>query len=380
MIQNEIEKHVLEEITPPLEFRKKIQIAVNEIKEKIQDEIKKRNLQVSVELVGSVAKDTFLKNNMDIDFFLLFSSNCKKEYIAKNAILIGRKILSDAEESYAEHPYIRGYFKDLKVEIVPCYKIEKASQKLSAVDRTPLHTEYIKENLKEEQKQEVRLFKQFLRGIGVYGAEAEIEGFSGYLCELLIIKYGSFAKLIGNAQYWKKGKKIALSKRMHPNFKTPLIFIDPVDENRNVASALSEKNFELFIKACKEYSKEPGITFFFQNKIKPLTIDNLLKKIKKQKCLYVGVEIDKPDIIAENLYPQLRKAKRTIWKTCEKYGFTIYDVVFDIDDFNKNVIIIIKSENKKLSKTVTHAGPPTEIKRNSEEFMNRWKKDPKLVR
>ena len=61
-------------------------------------------------------------------------------------VYIGKELLTDTEESYAEHPYIRGYYKDYYIEIVPCYKIEKSSQKLSAVDRTPLHTDYVKNN------------------------------------------------------------------------------------------------------------------------------------------------------------------------------------------------------------------------------------------
>ena len=213
MNSNKIEKQVLERVTPSSYDRKKLEKIIQEIKEKLEQEISDRELPVSIELVGSTAKDTYLKDNLDIDFFLSFPTKFPKDDIAKNALSIGRKFLKDTEESYAEHPYLRGYYKDYHVEIVPCYKIEKASQKLSAVDRTPLHTKYIKENLPDSQKPEVRLFKQFLRGIGCYGAEAEIEGFSGYLCEILILKHASFRKLIESAQNWKTGEKLTLSKR-----------------------------------------------------------------------------------------------------------------------------------------------------------------------
>ena len=203
---NQIEKKVLEKITPSPEYKKKIDKLVNEINGLIKQEIKKRNLPVTIELVGSIAKDTYLKDDLDIDFFLKFPTKYQKEKIGENALLIGRTILKNTKESYAEHPYIRGYYKKYKVEIVPCYKIENVSQRLSAVDRTPLHTKYVKKNLPESKKLDVRLFKQFLKGIGCYGAEAEIEGFSGYLCEILIIKYESFGNLLKNAQKWKKGE------------------------------------------------------------------------------------------------------------------------------------------------------------------------------
>ncbi|MCK4364922.1 MAG: CCA tRNA nucleotidyltransferase [Thermoplasmatales archaeon] len=375
---NEIEKKVLERVTPSSDYRKKLQTIILEIREKLEKEVKNRNLPVKIELVGSTAKNTYLRDDLDIDFFLMFPTKFAKEDIAKNALSIGKKLLKNTEESYAEHPYLRGYYKDFYVEIVPCYKIEKASQKLSAVDRTPLHTKYIKENILDSQRSEVLLFKQFLKGIGCYGAEAEIEGFSGYLCEILILKYETFRKLIENAKNWKKGERLALSKGKYQSFDTPLTFIDPVDIERNVASALSHEKFDLFVKACKEYLKKPSITFFFPNKIKPWPIEKIKQEIQKQKSMYIGVKLDKPDIIDENLYPQVRKAARSIWEACERNDFTIYDAVFHIKE--KNIYIIVKYKDETLSKTLEHMGPPTKLKENAADFHKRWKNDPRVTK
>ena len=380
MNSNEIEKYVLKKVTPNSEYRRKTETVIQQVKEKLKQEIRKRNLPISIELVGSIAKDTYLKDNLDVDFFLLFPTKFPKEDIAKNALSIGKKLLKKTEESYAEHPYIRGYYRDYYIEIVPCYKIEKASQKLSAVDRTPLHTKYIKENLHEKQKQKVRLFKQFLRGIGCYGAEAEIEGFSGYLCEIIILRYKTFKKVVENAQNWKKGEKLILTKGKIPSFDTPLTFIDPVDTNRNVASALSDEKFDLFEKACKEYLIKPSITFFFPHKIQPWSIVKIKDEIKMQKSQYIGLKFDKPDIIDENLYPQIRKAARSITQTCKRYGFTIYDVKFYIDEQGETVYIIIKTEIEPISKTLKHLGPPTKLKTNADEFINKWKNNPRVTK
>ena len=382
MIQNEnkIEKKVLEAVTPALQDRKKLEMIVQELKEELQQEVAKRNLPVSIELVGSTAKDTYLKNNMDIDLFLLFPTPISKEKIAQSALSIGRALLKSTEECYAEHPYIRGYYHNHKVEIVPCYKIENASQKLSAVDRTPLHTKYVKENLLESQKQEVRLFKQFLRGIGCYGAEAEIEGFSGYLCEILVIKYGSFKKLVQAAQHWKHGEKLALSDGDYPSFDTPLTVIDPVDSDRNVASALSKEKFNLFVKACEEYLKNPRITFFFPNEVKPWSLEKIKVEIERQGSFYVGVEIVKPDILAENLYPQIRKAVRSIRDVCERYDFIIYDVTFHVDESRNLIFILIKTPKEPLSKSLIHKGPPTKLKKNVKEFVRKWDNNPRVIK
>lgn len=379
MVEN-IEKKVLGIITPTNNDKKKLDEVVKKLREKVKIEIEERKLPVKIEIVGSIAKDTYLKNNLDIDLFIIFPTDVSKDDIAKNSLSIGRKLLKNTEECYAEHPYIRGFFKEKKVEIVPCFKIEKASQKVSAVDRTPLHTRYIIDKLKESQKQEVRLFKQFLSGIGCYGAEAEVEGFSGYLCEILIIKYETFKNLLNKAKNWKTGEKLALSDGKNPSFDTPLTFIDPVDSERNVASALTKERFDFFINACKEYMKNPNITFFFPNKTKPWSIKKIESEIKKQGNLFLGIQLVKPDIITENLYPQLRKASKSIWDVCKRYDFIIYDVMFFIEDLEKKVILIVNTKNEPLSNTFIHNGPPVKLIKNVNEFINKWNGNPRVVK
>src|SRR5512136_668131 len=192
----QVESLVLQKITPTEAEKKHLHDVVKSLTERVNIEINKTKIPITIELVGSIAKDTFIRTSVDIDLFLLFPPTTPREILEEKGLVIGRAILKEQEECFAEHPYVRGVFKEYKTEIVPCYKIEDASQKLSAVDRTPLHTRYIEEHLKESQKKDVRLFKQFLKGIGCYGAEAEIEGFSGYLTEIIVLKYGTFQQLI----------------------------------------------------------------------------------------------------------------------------------------------------------------------------------------
>jgi tRNA nucleotidyltransferase (CCA-adding enzyme) len=371
-----IEIEVLKKITPNATEKKQIEHIIKTLKKRVKEEIKKAKVPITIELVGSIAKDTYLQTSVDIDLFLVFPTTVTREILQEKALTIGRAILEQQEECYAEHPYVRGMFQGYKTELVPCYKIEFASQKLSAVDRTPLHTRYVKKYLNQSQKKEVRLFKQFLKGINCYGAEAEIEGFSGYLCEIMIIKYKTFQNLVENVQFWRYGEILALEEGTFPIFETPLTFIDPVDSERNVASALSKGKFELFITACKQYRKNPRFTFFFPNELKPWS----LKKIKKAigKNMFVGVKLPKPEIIPENLYPQVRKAVRTIQDVCERYDFTIFDATFAIE--KTDVYIVLHPKTITLSKTVLHEGPPVIRKKNAEEFTQKWCNNPRTTR
>jgi tRNA nucleotidyltransferase (CCA-adding enzyme) len=363
-----IETMVLHKITPTTKEKKQIQKVVTSLKKRVMHEITKTKVRIEIELVGSIAKDTFIRNAVDIDLFLLFPPAVPRETLEKKGLAIGRAILEHQEECFAEHPYVRGLFQGYKTELVPCYKIETASQKLSAVDRTPLHTRYIKEHLRESQKNEVRLFKKFLKGIGCYGAEAEIEGFSGYLCEIMILKYGTFQHLIEEVRQWNPGEKLSLKEEPIADFASPLIFIDPVDPKRNVASAVSHEKFTLLIKACQEYRKKPRLTFFSPNKLLPWPLERIKEELKTKE--FIGVRYPKPDIIPENLYPQIRKAVRAIRELCEQYGFVILDAMFTIE--KKNVYIILVPKTRTLSKTVLHPGPPVSLKKNADDFLKKW--------
>ena len=372
--ENSIEKEVLRKITPSFAERRKLNRIVLELLDKIEKEIKKENIKAVPKLVGSVAKDTYLRDSVDIDIFLLFPPNTPRKEMERKGLLIGRKILEKHEERYAEHPYIRGKYKGYDVEIVPCYRVKKASEKISAVDRTPFHTDFIRENLPFRKRKDVRLLKRFLKGIGCYGAEAEVEGFSGYLCELLILKYGSFENVLRNAKDWKKGEIIKLKEVPSPAFNDPLVFIDPVDPNRNVASAVSEEKLEIFKRACKEYLEKPSERFFFPQTIKPLPDE----EIKKHLDGFIGVEIEKPDIIPDNLYPQAKKTLRRIVKSCEENDFEIEDGRFVVTE--DKIYILLKPKEIELPETYIHRGPPEKEKRHVEAFLEKWRNSKEVVK
>lgn len=173
-----LEDEILKRIKPTPEEENEILSIADELVERSKSIISEMGIDAEPIIVGSVAKGTFLKDP-DIDIFIRFPPDTPRENLERYGLEIGRKLIPDGRENYAEHPYIHGTYKGYEVDIVPCYRVEDGSRKMSAVDRTPFHTEYIKSHLKDEQRDEVRLLKRFMKGIGVYGAEAEIEGFSG---------------------------------------------------------------------------------------------------------------------------------------------------------------------------------------------------------
>ncbi len=156
-------------------------------------------------LAGSVAKGTFLKGAGDIDIFAIFPVSYSKEEMFNTLKKATKKAYPKAktETGYAEHPYLRIFLNGKRIDLVPSYEMKPGERVKSAVDRSQLHTKYVLSKIKPAQKNEVLLLKQFLKANQLYGAEIKIKGFSGYLCELMILQYGSFEKFLKAASRWK---------------------------------------------------------------------------------------------------------------------------------------------------------------------------------
>jgi tRNA nucleotidyltransferase (CCA-adding enzyme) len=152
-----------------------------------------------------------------------------------------------------------------------------------------------------------------------------------------------------------------------------------VDAERNVASAISPKTFEFFIKACSSYLKNPLITYFFPTTICPWSIQKIKTVLLDQPYQYIGIVFSKPKILSENLYPQLRKALRSITAACENHDFLVYDTQFHIDTLTNQVYLLIKTSSDPLPPTYTHMGPPINLKENTKHFLSKWSKHKDLV-
>lgn len=376
MNRQQLETSIIQQVTPSAKQQQKMKQIVNTLLTRITTELKQLNCPAIPKLVGSIAKDTYLCHSLDIDIFLVFPQKTKRQTLEEITSSIGKKILQNTESRYAEHPYIRGFFDQNIVELVPCYHITSAEEKQSAVDRTPLHTAYIRKNLMKQQKPQVRLLKQFLKGIGCYGAEAEIQGFSGYLCELLILKFGDFKTLLQNAKYWEQRIHLSIDEGHYPRFSTPLTFIDPVDPTRNVASAVSTHTFQLFIQACNSYLNQPKNTFFFPNPIKPLPLKKIAFTLQKTNRRFIGMSFFKPNIIDENLIPQLRKSLRSIVQECKHHDFVILNHWFKINDNEQKVYLVFEPESLELTANIQHMGPPISQSEHVEEFKEKWNNHP----
>ncbi len=373
-------KKVLAEITPKERRRRDTEKAMKKIMLATERVIKP--LRLGHTLAGSFLRDTWLADKLEFDIFILFPERVSREKLEKTGLDVGKKIVAELhgeyEIAYAEHPYIRAVIGEYAVDFVPCYDIKDPGSIKSAVDRTPYHNRYILKKLTPGLSPQVRLLKQFCKGLGVYGSDLRVEGFSGYLTELLIIKYKTFKNLLLEAGKWEAGQvfidlegshgKKAENKQKFPG--QPLVVIDPVDRNRNVAAALSPANFELFKQSCRSFLRSPSAKYFRQKRA-GLSADSLMKKAKARGTRLISVSFARPDVVDDVLFPQLRRSAKRVRGMLEDAEFRVLgqDVWCD----GNECLLFFELLVWRLPGTRKVTGPPVFSRKHSDQFIKKYK-------
>ena len=361
-----LERGVLREIRPTAAEDRRVQTVVAKLESEVAETASELGAHIETMLVGSVAKGTHLKDP-DIDLFMLFPESTSVQRLRETGLEIGRRVLG-GEEHYAQHPYVRGMYDGFEVDLVPCFKVRDTRRKLSAVDRTPFHTEFVRSHLREEQRDEVRLLKRFMKGIGCYGAEAKVQGFSGYLCELLVMRYGGFPGVLEAASGWRRGHALELKGHPGAEFSDPLTFVDPVDSGRNVASAVSVDSFTRFVVASRNYREQPRREFFFPRGRRAWGSKRLSEAAGDRLDNMVCVSMPAPDLIDDVLYPQLRKSLSSVVALLRRNDF---EVVGTSLLSREDAFLLVELERVRLADERVHRGPPVDSP-NAYEFLEKW--------
>lgn len=329
---------------------------------------------IKIVAVGSSARGTQLRGSSDLDIFLLFPRRTPRDVLEKKGLEYGKKIVRKGKNEsyqvkYAEHPYTKLLLKDIGIaaDIVPAYKINGADELGTAVDRTQLHNEFIKSRLSDSQKGDVRVLKAFLKAHGIYGAGARVEGFSGYLCELLICHYGSFTKLLSKSIYMKlpfvidvlSGKEYhSRDQQVAPyvkKFKSEFIVIDPTDKNRNVAAVVSGEALARFIMASRILLTKPSLDFFYGIKYSDVYSERRVKRISRELDLDIyAITMRTSDVSEEIVVQQLRKLSKRISGSLVDKGFS---PIMTLEELSGRDAVISFIMDRYRSKSRTIRGP-----------------------
>jgi tRNA nucleotidyltransferase (CCA-adding enzyme) len=369
-------EEVLQEIKPGEKEKRQVTQIASSTMNMLGEQIKRSGIEAHPELEGSIAHGTWISGERDIDIFILFPLEYPLDEVKRTGLELGKKISQGKwRERYAEHPFIEANIEGYRIDIVPCYKISSYSERVTSVDRTPLHTEYLSTRIEEDMKDEVILLKAFMKGIGVYGAELRINGFSGYLCELLTLHYGSFEKVLRNALRWLAQEVIDIETHYSdietPKtiFTEPLILIDPIDPTRNVAAAVSIDRIADLKAAARAFFANPSAKFFKQMHAKPLSETEMIRQFENRgtDTIFIQLPCDKisPDII----WGELKRSLKALRKLLEIHDFQVVGSDSWSDEESTSVMVL-ELASANLSRIKVHEGPPAGDS-NQEKFLDK---------
>ena len=362
------EKILAEQLRPSSEERKYIHGVAERLLAAIAESGKAEGM-----VVGSIARDTWVKGDRDLDVFMLFSPDLPREVLEAEGLAlarsVARKFTDTFCEKYAEHPYINATIESIDVDLVPCYNVASAASIQSAVDRTPFHTRYITEKI-NGLVDDVLLAKQFAKAGGIYGSDQMTEGFSGYLCELLVLHYGGFTPLLRAASAWGPHLKIDIEHHAAKEFDEPLIVIDPVDPRRNVAAAVSLDRMAEFVELARGYLDTPSEAFFVQPPLRGISRDELAAILSRRGTALCAVTFATPPFIEEIVVPQLKRSTGAICDLLGRNGFVVHHAHYRMD--TERCMLLFELLTDDLPPIRRHEGPPVWNRTNAEKFLEKY--------
>ena len=368
-------ERVLERVEPDADERETFEAVATELLRRAEDAATERCPDADVVLVGSTARETWISGDRDVDVFVRFPPDIDRDTLERYGLAVGHETLPDGREEYAEHPYVTGELDGFDVDVVPCYRLADATDIRSAVDRTPFHDDYLQARLDAELAREVRLTKAFMKGIGVYGSNLRTRGFSGYLTELLVCEYGGFRELCAAAADWRP--PVELDPEAHGDadhqFDDPLVVIDPTDPGRNVAAVCDATNVARLQHYARDLLAEPRLDLFEAEDPAPLDEAALRDHLDRRRTTPVAVRFDAPDLVEDQLYPQLEKSRAGIADALVRRGFDVLRTDAYADETGVVLAELAVAERPAVER---HEGPPVHVRAHAEDFFDAYADDP----
>ncbi|MFX1311761.1 MAG: hypothetical protein ACFFHD_03985 [Promethearchaeota archaeon] len=413
----EILSEVLKNVIPTSHEIALIESITKKLKELLIKKAKDLGIKnYTIEAQGSTGiKQTQLKDDYDIDLFIGLDYNDYKNHyegLSKNKLkkeskkdflkLCNNWIIPSLSSErfynprllYAEHPYVTVDYLvnniQINIDIVLYFSLSleqiKKNGPITAVDRSPWHGLFVKKNLTKKQKNDVRILKQFFKANHSYGDKSAVGkvGFIGYSAELLIYYFEDIINLFKNFNDLKN-KPLDYYNRTLDELKQIvhfqndyLIIVDPIDKNRNVASAISEQSYKYCNYIISQFLKVPNIRFFETKPIPEIDLSNsnnplfpkmfILELKNKNEEIHYTINRDKLYSLGESIKAN---AEREFSHT-ERFGKVLFEVYFEdnTNDYN----IAFYCEKPTISQTYIRRGPPLTEEKHAVNFK---RKNPK---
>jgi tRNA nucleotidyltransferase (CCA-adding enzyme) len=307
---------------------------------------------------GSFAKGTWLPRHVDLDIFVRIDPSTPEDRFERVGLDVGATATRGYPmgKKFAQHPYTEATVEGVRVNVVPCFAVKTGEWK-SAADRSPFHVTLVKE-LSDEKKTQVRLLKLFMNAVGVYGAEIQRQGFSGYVAEVLVMKLGSFESVL---EWFSKHNPEAGGRV----FRLP----DPVDEGRDLGVAVSGESLGRMVLASREFLRRPSMAFFVK------MTGRVRQSLREQ---VYAVVFSHRQMSEDTLWGELRKTSKHLVRHLEVSGFIIARCMGASDNRTRSAILLIP-EFSELPQVEQRVGPTVDRRKDVEAFVSTNARDSRLV-
>jgi tRNA nucleotidyltransferase (CCA-adding enzyme) len=336
-------------VIPGLDARRETVRVAEKVMSRVKEAARPHAEVAGVVMGGSFAKDTWLPGDVDIDVFVKISPSVDESKFEEVGLAVGRAALRGYKpgKKYAQHPYTEATVDGFKVNVVPCYDV-KPGEWRSAADRSVHHVTFVRDNLDEEARVQVRLLKRFMKAVGVYGAEIEKEGFSGYATEVLIHDYETLESTLGSFAVFVPDSK-----------EEYFTLFDPIDDKRDLGKAMSRETVARMVIASRAFLEKPSLAFFKQvrGRARP----------RLQKTAYV-IAFEHEELSEDTLWGELRRSARQVAKHLREEGFEVARVEAASDRLRSSAIIILPVV-EALPRLEERVGPGVEIQEGAKSFV-----------
>ncbi|MFW9833027.1 MAG: hypothetical protein ACFFEK_03445 [Candidatus Thorarchaeota archaeon] len=407
LFSEDIRKRILAKITPTQKEIDQQNKVISALKAALSNYPSSENYSFSfIEAQGSTGrKQTQLRDAADVDLFVGLRPEDYSNILEKplperrneldelmNSMVgewfepaVSKLQTTNVQKAYSQHPYLSLEIMNLEIDILGCFDIDSKALSengpITAVDRTVHHTRYVADRLTDQKRDDVRIFKSFVKASHAYGDRCAVGrmGITGVALELLVLVSDSLNHAFNSL---KKLDEIPIDPldrplkilRENPAFRDDyLILIDPTDHQRNIASSFTPRAYEWvkyrinkLVDISQTGRDDKMLEMTLQTSIPTKELPGWLKKhaiareFKSDGRKHYTVLRDKLYSIANKIQLNLQYER-----TGEpRFGETLFEVYFEGD----NYVIGILTEAPEISEKFVRRGPPTEMVEACDEF------------
>ncbi len=115
--------------------------------------------------------------------------------------------------------------------------------------------------------------------------------------------------------------------------------------------------------------EDPSLEFFKAKPKREVEPERLRKIIEERGTAVFAVKFRRPDIVEDNLYPQLERASRKIFEFLEREDFMPLRYAFKVAE--RFCYLLFECQIREISRVFKKIGPPFEDERNVKKFISK---------